>query len=267
MSPVVERSRSSTRRKRKAVPEKPPTPAKPSNLPKPYYQDGAVTIYQGDCREVMPGLVADVVVTDPPYGIGFPYLSYQDTRESLSALIADVMPQVRGKMRRAIILCGPTQIAMYPEANWVSCVTWNTTGSFGRYGYSQWTPVLCYGADLDGFGNVNGMTKSDTLRINGGGGVGFRRDDSEAEHTCPKPMNMMRLVVARFTSSSETILDPFMGIGTTLVAAKDLGRKAIGIEIEERYCEIAARRCAQEVLFTPPPVVTTHTTPKKEAAK
>jgi hypothetical protein len=146
------------------------------------------------------------------------------------------------------VLPGPTQIGLYPQPDWVSCVIWDTTGSFGAYGYNQWTPVLCYGKDLDGFGNVNGVTKGDTIRISGGAGVGFMRSSEEAKHTCPKPINLMKLVVNRFTPESCSIIDPFMGSGSTLVAAKELGRKAIGIDIEERYCEIAAKRLRQEVL-------------------
>jgi hypothetical protein len=214
----------------------------------PYYEDAFVTLYHGDCRAVLPALAFDVAVTDPPYGLGFPYLSYDDTRESLVALIGDVMPVLRVKAERAFVLCCPTQIGLYPAADWVSCVTWNTTGSFGAFGYSQWMPVLCYGSDLDGFGNVNGMLKSDTLRISGGAGVGFQRSRAEAEHTCPKPINVMRQVIQRFTPAACTVVDPFAGSGSTLRAAKDLGRRAIGIEIEERYCEVAAKRLAQEVL-------------------
>lgn len=216
---------------------------------KPYYEHGGVTIYHADCRDVLPSLPRfDAVVTDPPYGLDFPYLSYQDSRDALVQTIGDVMPLLRTMADRVLVLCGPTQIALYPQAEWVSVVTWDTTGSFGKRGYNQWTPVLCYGPDVEGFGNVNGVTKSDVLRITGGGGVGFQRDENERAHTCPKPENLMRKTITRFIPHGASILDPFVGSGTTLVAAKALGHRAVGIELEERYCEIAAKRLAQEAL-------------------
>jgi DNA modification methylase len=212
----------------------------------PYYEHAGITIYHGDCREILPTLTWDATVTDPPYGLNFPYLSYKDTRESLVQLIHEVFPCLQA--HRTFVLCGPTQIGLYPQPQWVGVVTWDTTGSFGAYGYNQWTPVLCYGADLPGFGNINGLLKGDVLRISGGAGVGFQRSADEVEHTCPKPMTVMEKVLQRYTRLGDTVLDPFMGSGTTCVAAKEAGRRAIGIEIEERYCEIAADRLRQDVL-------------------
>jgi DNA modification methylase len=221
-----------------------------ANLPKPYFEDESVQIYHGDCRDLLPLMPkVDLVLTDPPYGLNFPYLSYVDTRDALVSLLSEVMPVIQRIAPRCFVLCGPTQIHLYPEPEWVACVTWNTTGSFGKYGYSQWTPVLCYGADVNGFGNVNGVLKGDVIRINGSLGVGFQRSRDERQHTCPKPLNVMWQVVSRFSLDADTIIDPFMGSGTTLRAAKDLGRKAIGIEIEERYCEVAAKRMSQGVLL------------------
>ena len=87
-------------------------------------------------------------------------------------------------------------------------------------------------------------------RWNGGGHPNNHFDDTDrvTPHPTSKPLSMFRTFVERFTDQGELILDPYMGSGTTLRAAKDLGRQAIGIELNERYCEIAAKRCAQEVL-------------------
>jgi len=216
---------------------------------------GDATLYHGDCLEILPTLdKVDAVVTDPPYGIGFEYYGYDDTRDNLRNLISGLWKH-KPESERVVILPGITQISEYPHPDWIGCITWNTTGSFGKYGYTQWMPVLLYGKDLKGFGNVNGVTKSDTLRISGGAGVGFQRTKEEKEHTCPKPENLMRLCVNRFTDGE--VLDPFMGSGTTGVACMNLGRKFIGIEIEERYFDIACKRIeaayAQPDMFIEPP--------------
>ena len=218
---------------------------------------GDCVLYNADCREILPTLgKVDAVVTDPPYGIGFPYHSYDDTRENLRELISALFGEPR-QFGRAVVLCGPSQIHEYPPSDWVGAITWNTTGSFGKFGYSQWTPVLLYGADLPGFGNVNGLTKTDTFQISGGASVGFQRSKDEAAHTCPKPLNIMRQTVLRYTAEADTILDPFMGSGTTGVACVKLGRKFIGIEIEPKYFDIACKRIeaayAQPDMFVAPP--------------
>ena len=201
---------------------------------------GDATLYLGDCLEILPTLgKVDAVVTDPPYGIGFEYYSYDDTRINLRQLIVGLFEN-RSIAQRFVVLPGITQIYEYPVPEWVGAVTWNTTGSFGMFGYTQWMPLLLYGKDLSGFGNVNGVTKSDTFHINGGGSVGFQRTDEEMQHTCPKPLGVMSWVVNRYSEAG--VLDPFMGSGTTGVACANLGRKFIGIEIEPKYFDIACER-------------------------
>ena len=192
--------------------------------------------------DIMPTLgKVDAVVTDPPYGIGYAYNLYNDTRENLSHLIIPLMDFCQS-CERAVILCGITQIPLYPPPDWISCITWDTTGQFGKNGYTQWMPVLFYGKDVSCFGNVEGkVTKSDVFRITGGGAVGFARKET-IDHPCPKPMNIMNWCVSRFSLKNETILDPFMGSGTTGVACVKLGRKFIGIELDEKYFDIACKR-------------------------
>jgi site-specific DNA-methyltransferase (adenine-specific) len=202
-----------------------------------------VTLYCGDCREILPTLgKVDAVVTDPPYGIGFKYESYQDTAENLRDIVDEVIVPAIASAERALVFCSHGKTQDFPKADWIGCVTWNTTGSYGKLGVCQWTPILFYGRDLPGFGSVNGgVLKSDVISISGGDGVGFRRGET-IDHPCPKPVNMMVSVAARYTLPGETILDPFMGSGTTGVAAVKLGRKFIGIEIEPKYFDIACKR-------------------------
>jgi site-specific DNA-methyltransferase (adenine-specific) len=226
---------------------------------KPYYEHAGITIYHGDCREVLPGLKADVGITDPPYGVGLVKKTsdyrqskdfdgglslmastlYQDTPEHIAALIADFMPLLLAAVDRALIFPGTRMLWHYPEpAAMGSVYTPNGAGG-SPWGFQCSHPILYYGKDpylADGKGS----------RPNG-----FRTEQPNREHfdhPCPKPLPWMRWAVARASREGETILDPFLGSGTTAVAAKALDRRCIGIELEERYCEVAARRLQQEVL-------------------
>jgi site-specific DNA-methyltransferase (adenine-specific) len=204
----------------------------------PYYQDNAVTIYHGDCREILPSLEpVDLVLTDPPYAVMESYDSHRDTGLRLDKLIREFFPLVKDKTETISISCGVVNIWRYPRSTWILC-WFNSAGSGrGPWGFSCWQPLLCYGPDpflKSGSGcRPDFIEHSEASELNG--------------HPCPKPLKFVSKWMQR-VSFGKSVLDPFMGSGTTLRAAKDLGRKAIGIEIEERYCEIAARRMAQEVL-------------------
>ena len=218
------------------------------SLPKPYYEEPGITIYHGNCRDILPHLKpVDLVLTDPPYGIGFEYFSYDDTIENLRGIIA-ILDELKFKTARMAVFCSIKNLFEFPKPDWIISYAWVNTATYGQLGCNQWTPVLFYGKDLAGFGSINGIIKSDLLYFKDGGGVGFGRDEIEKQHTCPKPLKVMKRFVGRFSNEGETILDPFMGSGTTLRAAKDLGRKAIGIEIEAKYVKIAIKRLRQEVL-------------------
>ncbi len=214
-------------------------------------------LHEADCRVLLPTLVTrsfGAVITDPPYGLGFPYEGYEDTRESLRDLIAATWEDLRRVADRVYVLPGITQAHLYPEPDWMLAVTWDTTNSHGKYGFTQWMPVLCYGKDVDGFARLdNGLLKSDRLNMTGApGGVGFQRSPlGRAGHPCAKPLNIMRMLVRRLTRPGEVILDPFAGIGTTLLAAVEEGRGAVGIEQAPAYARVARERlaCIQRPLF------------------
>lgn len=202
---------------------------------------GLATLYLGDCREIAPMLSEiDAVVTDPPYGIGFPYNSYNDTPEALTELVGNFVPTCRAIAKRVVITPGVSNLSIYPKPDWIGAWTWETTATFGALGYNQWQPILFYGKDLDGFGSVNGVIKSDRIHFTGGSA---KINHAEGKgHTCPKPISFIRRLLLRFSSENETVFDPFLGSGTTGVAAVTMSRAFIGCEIDSDYFDIACRR-------------------------
>ena len=218
---------------------------------------GDCRLILGDCLEVMPLLgKVDAVVTDPPYGIGFPYNSHEDTPENLEALIQGMVPIARKMASRVVITPGNTNVFRYPPADWIGAWTWDTTTARGFWGWSQWQPILLYGEDVwPGTNSKGGPLKSDRIHFSGGEAKINHADGGG--HTCPKPLAFMEKLIGRFTEFGDTILDPFMGSGTTLVACAKMGRKGIGIELDPDYFEIACKRVEdayrQPDLFIEPP--------------
>lgn len=207
----------------------------------PYYQHAGITIYNADCREwfasVPECLRIDTAITDPPYGVGFTYLSHDDSRPDYWQLIRDVFQRTRAVSDTVMLTTGMRNLWMYPPADWVLC--WAKPGSTRRSdlgGFNEWEPVFVYGKPRI-FNDFKYLPDC----VNHTSGYG-------KDHPCPKPLALLKWLVSVGCPDGGTVLDPFMGSGTTLQAAKDLGRKAIGVEIEEKYCEIAAKRLSQEVL-------------------
>lgn len=201
----------------------------------PYYQDDAVTIYHGDCRELLPNIEADVLITDPPYGIG--------DRWAKSRMIGrNGAPRLWGQGETwDAVAADLSHLPALPSIIWGG----NYFGLPAARGWLVWDKVQTFtGADAElAWTNLDMPVRVFRMaRV----AAYTNRTDGPKSHPTEKPIELMRWCVA-FTPPG-VILDPFMGSGTTLRAAKDLGRKAIGIEIEERYCEIAANRCRQEVL-------------------
>ena len=210
---------------------------------KPYYDHAGITIYCGDCRDVLPGLdPVDLVLTDPPYGISHPCNYKSRGREAL-ALCRDY-PDVYDDDKPF----DPAPYINQPAILWGANHYANKLPNSG--GWLVWDKERP--DDLDqatcelAWSNcVKGVRRKRYL-WNGM----IRAGNDELFHPTQKPIGVMRwCLLLRWTLDKQLILDPFMGSGTTLRAAKDLGRKAIGIEIEEKYCEIAAKRLGQEVLF------------------
>lgn len=204
-----------------------------------YFSDDAVIIYHADARDILPVLPkVDLVLTDPPYGVDVAYGAYQDTPDELAKLIDSALPTLRQHAPIVLATTGVKNLWLWPKPDWVMCWFMPNGVGVGPWGFCTWQPIVAYGKD--------------PYAGRGSQPDGIERLVAVADrnaHPCSKPVSVMRWLVQRGTTEpSAIILDPFMGSGTTLRAAKDLGRKAIGIEIEEKYCEIAARRMAQTVM-------------------
>jgi hypothetical protein len=213
---------------------------------RPYYQDDWVTIYHGDCREILPYLPsAPVVITDPPYGI-----SYASKRTCESTSATWMNQEIQGDSATELrdeILSGRTEWACFGSIK--------TPAPEGTRATVVWDK-----GPASGMGDLNFPFKLswELIYLKGEGWHGSRDEgvikdkwivtwaSMGRQHPNEKPVELMTYLISKHVAP--IILDPFMGSGTTLRAAKDLGRKAVGIEIEERYCEIAARRMEQEVL-------------------
>lgn len=208
---------------------------------KPYYADGSVTIYHADCRELLPGVRADVLVTDPPYGIG-----HSSNRPGAPRRGMTIAGDADTATRDAVLdQWGDRPSVVF--GSWRSpprvvrgALVWDKGGHVGMgdlaFPWKQnWECIFIAG---DGF---NGRRGTGVIRVNA-----LAPWARVITHPHEKPVGLLRALIDKCPPG--VVLDPFMGSGTTLRAAKDLGRKAIGIEIEERYCEIAAKRCAQDVL-------------------
>ena len=212
---------------------------------KPYYQDEWVTIYHGDCREIIPHLPkVDLVLTDPPYNGDIKYgvmtNDSRDWEEYNSWLVGIIHQCVEISNGPAVLfLSKPGMINMcakYPP-KWVGA--WvrgpsNPAGDInGTLMIPMWEPFLIYGNTS----NVRARVK-DVFTLH--------QNTENLDHPCPKPISLMKYIIQ--AGEWKTILDPFLGSGTTAFAAKQLNRHCIGIDIEEKYCEIAARRCSQSVM-------------------
>jgi DNA modification methylase len=212
---------------------------------------GDCRLILGDCREVLPTLGrVDAVVTDPPYGIGFsgkggayrnernfksidPYLSYEDTDENFEAIVLPAVSQALAVARSGLVFMANKNVQRLPLGEVGGIYSPNGTGRT-KWGFNNFRLCVFYGPDpylLAGMGS----------RPNGRYGV-WANDANTIDHPCAKPIAAMEWAVNRASLEGQTVLDPFMGSGTTGVACVKLGRRFIGIEIEPRYFDIAVRR-------------------------
>ncbi|MBM3947396.1 MAG: site-specific DNA-methyltransferase [SAR202 cluster bacterium] len=216
-------------------------------LPKPYYQDDAVVIYHADCRDVLPEVSGPAaLITDPPYGIGWSRATWQDDPAAYPDLIRWLVAEGQRLGGWCFVFQAMPNAGRWHEwfpEGWrifAACKNWAQIRHTGLW--HSWDPVIFWNSGPDN-GPTSGFLNRD---YHVGNVVGLFGNKNE--HPSPRPLDTMCYIVHCATTERGLVVDPFMGSGTTLRAAKNLGRKAIGIEIEERYCEIAARRMMQAVL-------------------
>lgn len=210
---------------------------------KTYYNHNGIAIIHGDCREILPQIAADVMITDPvwpnaPAGM-FPDVS--DPKK----LLSEAINAARGLKRLVIVMrndSDPRFLEAVPP-RWpffrTQILSYVMPGYIGRklssdeLAYSFGVPI----PSADGQRVIPGLAPRAQPNHRAANG-----------HPCSRALIHFKWLVHWWSCDGETIVDPFMGSGTTIVAAKERGRKAIGIEIEEKYCEIAAKRLYQEVM-------------------
>ena len=204
---------------------------------KPYYDDGnGIVIYHGDCREILPQLdKVDLVLTDPPYGIASIWKGGKGHgwgKASADGVLRnewDIAPPTKETLEQCLskghdaVVWGGNYFSLPPSRGWL---VWNKP----ERNFTMAEAELAW------------TTRDSVIRV-----WDLPRSEPDREHPTQKPLKLMTWCLS-FFPEAQTILDPFMGSGTTLVAAKLLGRKAIGIEIEEKYCKIAVERLRQEVM-------------------
>jgi DNA modification methylase len=212
---------------------------------KPYYQDTAVTIFCGDCREIVPTLGRfDLLLTDPPYGVkrdkgfggfggfGKPIARkrFEDDNWDADRPDKETFDLIIAAASASLIWGGNFFADLLPRStHWIFWDKLQTMPTFGD-GELAWT------------NSPRKSVKKVTVEYNG-----LIGKEAGRSHPTQKPIRLLTWCVEKYSEAGQTILDPFAGSGTTGRAAKDLGRKCVLIEREERYCEIAARRMSQEV--------------------
>lgn len=237
---------------------------------KPYYSDDFVTLYHGDCREVLPTLLdasLGGVITSPPYNMGDMsggyanlaggYATYADRMErdeytewqrwvltEAWRLIADdgaIFYNHKPRIQNGVL---STPLAYNPDLPLRQIIIW-ARSSGNNWSETHLMPlhewVMLFAKPAFRFSKAT-STVGDVWRVHHQGG-------DRPDHPAPFPLGLaVRAASICAESSSRPLLDPFAGSGTTLAAAKLVDRKAIGIELDERYCEIAANRLTQDVL-------------------
>lgn len=208
-----------------------------------YYQDEHVTLYHGDCLEEAAWLEADVLVTDPPYGMSYVSNMNRDRRNTKLGRVIAADKTTAARDAALDAWDGPALVFG----------RWNCERPAHTRARLIWDKTPCgFMGDL----SLPWGSAEEEVYVLGDGWVGKREanvlrcqmlmsaDRERPDHPTPKPVPLMERLIEKCPPG--IIADPFAGSGATLLAARNLGRKAIGVELEERYCEVIARRLDQQ---------------------
>jgi site-specific DNA-methyltransferase (adenine-specific) len=208
---------------------------------KPYYENDGITLYHGDCLEVDAWLAADVLVTDPPYGVG--YVSNMNRNRRNTKLGRPIASDATTEARDSALAAWDGPAVVFGR--------WDTERPTGVHTRLIWDK----GGGFMGNLKLPWGRSDEEIYVIGSGFTGRREgsvlrvhmlmsaDSERPDHPTPKPVPLMERLIEKCPPG--VVADPFTGSGSTLIAARNLGRKAIGVEIEERYCEVIARRLDQ----------------------
>ena len=210
---------------------------------KPYYEHAGICIFNGDSREVLRELDFGCVITDPVWpNTSIPlfqkYEPYSLLAEVLSVFSMKRLAIQLGRDCDPRILSGISKDLPFFAACWLDCARPHYKGRLlagAELGYLFGEPP----PTRKGFHLIPGMFRDSSS------------DGKQANHPCPRKLAHVQWLVEKWSALDDYICDPFCGSGTTLIAAKMGGRKAMGVEIEEAFCEVAAKRLSQEILEFP----------------
>jgi site-specific DNA-methyltransferase (adenine-specific) len=222
---------------------------------KPYYEANGIAIYHGDCRDILPEIpTVDLLLTDPPYGVAFSSgrgklgSVAKDQPEDQPEIIQGLQIAIKQLRRsRHVYIFGKIDLSSLPLCGSTELIWDKQKVGMGNLKL-PWGPqheVITFAThepskanrEKRGYGKLSArLRKGSVLRCLRHNGKGAKR------HPTEKPIDILRQMIESSSVLGECVLDPYMGSGSTLVAAAIEGRTAIGIEIEEKYCEIAVKR-------------------------
>lgn len=215
-----------------------------------YFDDGTVQLWHGDCREFTAWLAADVLCTDPPYGIGY------NRKRGTWAIPDDRASAIKGDADTATrdaalaLWGGPAvvfgDLKLPPPQRTAQVLVYQKPPDSGTHGAAAGfrhdvEAVYLVGKWEHAIGGRTSVVRSNARMV--GGQIGAA---SRYGHPHAKPVDVLEQLLAACPPG--VVADPFAGSGSTLIAARNQGRRAIGVEVEEKYCEIAARRLSQTAL-------------------